>query len=112
MEQAARIKLRHFGLDHHFTFGGFGGDHQHRDDVAAMAVSKAKRRQLEQRNTKPFSGVVIGDTPNDVSCARSQGLDVIAVATGSYTLEELKACDPDLYAEDLVALRTNDELLP
>lgn len=112
MEPAARIKLRHFGLDHHFAFGGFGGDHQDRDDVAAMAVSKAKQRQLEQRVSKPFSGVVIGDTPNDVSCARSQGLDVIAVATGSYSLEELRACDPDLYAQDLVALRTNDELLP
>jgi phosphoglycolate phosphatase-like HAD superfamily hydrolase len=33
--------------------------------------------------------VVIGDTPRDIACARAVGALVVAVASGSSTLEEL-----------------------
>jgi phosphoglycolate phosphatase len=37
---------------------------------------------------------VVGDTPHDVECARAIGARTIAVATGGYTLDELRAYDP------------------
>jgi len=38
---------------------------------------------------------VIGDTPSDIHCARAIGANVIAVATGVYSLEALRECEPD-----------------
>ena len=45
--------------------------------------------------------MVIGDTPNDVTCARSIGAFAVAVATGDNTSEELAATKPDLVLDDL-----------
>jgi phosphoglycolate phosphatase-like HAD superfamily hydrolase len=39
--------------------------------------------------------VVIGDTPRDVECGRAIGARVLAVATGKFTVEELKTHRPD-----------------
>ena len=38
--------------------------------------------------------LVIGDTPHDIQCARAIDARTIAVATGGYSLEELRAHDP------------------
>jgi phosphoglycolate phosphatase-like HAD superfamily hydrolase len=45
--------------------------------------------------------IVIGDTPNDVACAQASGARSIAVATGSHTVEELRASGADVVFEDL-----------
>jgi phosphoglycolate phosphatase-like HAD superfamily hydrolase len=37
---------------------------------------------------------VIGDTPHDVACAEAINARTIAVATGGYAIEELRACNP------------------
>lgn len=43
---------------------------------------------------------VIGDTPADVRCGRAIGAKVIAVATGMYSIEELRPSAPDhLFAD-------------
>ena len=34
---------------------------------------------------------VIGDTPHDIECANAIGVRTIAVATGGYSVEELRA---------------------
>lgn len=39
--------------------------------------------------------VLIGDTPRDVDCARAGGTRIVAVATGSYSVEELREYHPD-----------------
>jgi phosphoglycolate phosphatase-like HAD superfamily hydrolase len=95
----ARLKLGHYGLLHHFAFGGFGDHYHDRDDVAHEAL-----REIQSR----FDGTVsreriwvIGDTPMDVQCARSIGARVAAVATGWHSLEELTACKPDVALADL-----------
>jgi phosphoglycolate phosphatase-like HAD superfamily hydrolase len=36
---------------------------------------------------------VIGDTPRDIACARADGVRVVAVATGSFSAEELAEAD-------------------
>ncbi len=46
--------------------------------------------------------IVIGDTPDDIACARYFGARSVAVATGhSYGVDELRACEPDAVLPDL-----------
>jgi phosphoglycolate phosphatase-like HAD superfamily hydrolase len=36
---------------------------------------------------------VIGDTPLDIACARADGVRAVAVATGPYSVDDLRAAD-------------------
>lgn len=101
-EGGARVKLQHFDLWHRFAWGTFGDDHAERDALARAAVGDAPARGVTLRD--PAHAVVIGDTPFDVACARAAGARVVAVATGSHTADQLRACDPDLVVADLRAL--------
>jgi phosphoglycolate phosphatase-like HAD superfamily hydrolase len=40
--------------------------------------------------------VVIGDTPNDIDCGRAAGARTIAVATGPFGVDELRAHGADV----------------
>ncbi len=91
--EAARIKLEHHAIDHHFAFGGYGDTHHDRDDVARVAWGEACRHL--GRDIHPRAVCVIGDTPSDVKCARAIGARAIAVATGMFTAEELIHTQPD-----------------
>ena len=90
----------------HFGFGGFGDDHESRDDVARLALEAA----CEHLQSRIAMGDVwvIGDTLNDIRCARAIGANVIAVATGDTPASELADAEPDLLLDDL---RPNDRLL-
>jgi phosphoglycolate phosphatase len=44
---------------------------------------------------------IIGDTPKDISAARSIGFPVISVASGNYSLSDLSNFDPDLLIQNL-----------
>ncbi len=95
----AQRKLEFYGLDQYFPFGGFGDQHLTRDLVAAEALAAAQRHL--NRDLDPQQVWVIGDTPRDISCARSIGAKVLAVATGLYNEEELAAENPDILTADL-----------
>lgn len=94
IEAAAEAKLTHYGLWDRFAFGGFGDDHPDRNDIAATAAAKARERH--GRLTRQERIVVIGDTPNDVRCARSIGAFAVAVPTGHTPAIALAAANPDL----------------
>jgi phosphoglycolate phosphatase-like HAD superfamily hydrolase len=96
---AAQAKLRYYDLWRRFAFGGFGDDHPDRNDIAATAVARARERHGSASANERI--VVIGDTPNDVRCARSVGAYAVAVPTGHITAEELVATEPDLLVETL-----------
>ena len=101
---AAETKLRYYDLWHRFAFGGFGDDHPDRNDIAATAVARARERHGSSPNGAASADeriVVIGDTPNDVRCARSVGAYAVAVPTGHITAEELATTKPDLLVETL-----------
>lgn len=95
----ARVKLGHYGLFEQFAFGGFGDHHFDRDDVAREAYA-AVQAHLNGAAC-PERVWVIGDTPLDVRCARAIGANVVAVATGIHTCEQLQAARPDLTLADL-----------
>ena len=96
---AAEIKLSYYDLWHRFEFGGFGDDHADRNDIAAMAVTRARQHHGSQSSEERV--IIIGDTPNDIRCARSVGAYAVAVPTGHITAEELAATEPDLLVKTL-----------
>ncbi|MEZ5291810.1 MAG: haloacid dehalogenase-like hydrolase [Vicinamibacterales bacterium] len=108
-EHGARIKLQHFGLWTRFSWGAYGDEHAERDALAVAALARA--RDLGLRLADARHAVVIGDTPFDIACARAAGARVVAVATGGHSLDELRACGPDLALEDLRAVDTLVEFI-
>jgi phosphoglycolate phosphatase-like HAD superfamily hydrolase len=99
IRDGARLKLDHYGLFHHFAFGGFGDHHLNRDHVAQEALTAV---QDYLKTPVDLNRVwVIGDTPLDVRCARAIGARVVAVATGWHSHDVLAAAQPDLLLADL-----------
>jgi phosphoglycolate phosphatase len=95
----AEVKLRHYSIDHHFRFGGYGDRHHDRDDVARWALTEACT--FLQCDVAAHTAWVIGDTPSDIRCARAIGARVIAVATGVYAASDLHGERPDYLFESL-----------
>jgi phosphoglycolate phosphatase-like HAD superfamily hydrolase len=98
-ERAAHLKLSHFGVGHHFSWGAFGEDSPDRSELARLAQARARARgvpEAARRNT-----VVIGDTPHDIACARAIDARVIAVATGGYSVDQLQEGCADVVLADL-----------
>ena len=102
----AEIKLRRFGLWEIFRTGGFGDDHEDRNQIAAIARERGGRQLRE--NLRGEQIVVVGDTPHDVRCGRAIGAKVLAVSTGGSTWEELEAHRPEWLVADLRGLKAAD----
>ena len=98
VEEGARVKLARGGLDGYFGWGeeaicGFAADGEARERIVEAALRRAARRL--GRPVRPDEALVIGDTPRDVEAARRTGVPVLAVATGRFSVEELRACGAD-----------------
>jgi len=99
VRRAAEIKLKHFGLSEYFLFGGYGDEHADRNDVAADAQMSASKFLGNRFDSKKIW--VIGDTGNDVRCARSIGAYSLAVETGGESSELLTSSKPNMQLRDL-----------
>jgi phosphoglycolate phosphatase-like HAD superfamily hydrolase len=101
VEPAARWKLKLVGLDEFFRVpGAFGEDSHDRRDLPALARERISRHL--RQDLKPEQLIVVGDTPNDIACARHFGARSVAVATGrTYSAEDLTAHRPDALLPDL-----------
>lgn len=96
----AERKLRAVGVDPaRFVVGAFGSDHEERPKLPRIARGRASA--YLGRVVSGEACVIIGDTPSDVACARPIGARAIAVATGSYDVGALTACDPHAVFTDL-----------
>jgi phosphoglycolate phosphatase len=103
LEAGAKIKLTPFGLRKYFAAGAFGSDHEDRNMLLPIAVRKFSAIGI---SAAPEKSVVIGDTPRDVKCAKIHGAHAIGVATGPYSLDDLKEAGADLVLEDLTDKET------
>lgn len=92
-EEGARIKLGVHDLNKYFGFGAFGENARQRSELPQRAVDAAKHHKGHHFSEKEI--VIIGDTPNDIHCGRHLHVRTIAVATGPFTLEQLRAEKPD-----------------
>ncbi len=89
----AEIKLRHYGLWEEFRLGGFGDDHEDRNEIARVALDRGSR--FLRRALKGEEALVVGDTHRDIECGRAIGARVLAVATGAEKLGSLRERRPD-----------------
>ena len=114
IKPAAYLKMELMGLSEFFPLPGAFGDESHdRRDLPALAA-----KRIEQHlgvTLRPDQFIVIGDTPNDIACARHFGARAIAVCTGRmYPPDELRKHGPDAVLADLadveLVIRTLDSL--
>ena len=100
VEPGARLKLAAVGLDFdQFRVNAFGSDSEVRGELPAIAhrrMTEVFGIELRGRDV-----IVIGDTPADISCGRSLGARAIAVATGWYSVDDLKSHQPYAVFADL-----------
>jgi phosphoglycolate phosphatase len=101
IEPAAWLKMEILGLSEFFTLPGAFGDESHdRRDLPALAAERIRKHL--QMDLAPEQFIVIGDTPNDIECAKHFGARSLAVDTGRfYTTDDLIACEPDALLPDL-----------
>ncbi|MFO1479430.1 MAG: HAD family hydrolase [Turneriella sp.] len=85
-ERGSGIKLAE--LSRYFDFGYYGDHFAERTQIGIAA-----RSELGARFGASVELVIVGDTPNDIACARAAGAQCIAVATGLYGAAELSAAD-------------------
>jgi phosphoglycolate phosphatase len=82
-----------------FRVGAFGSDHA--DRPALPAIARHRAAELLGEDVAGGDVVVIGDTPADMSCGRAIGARAIGVATGRYSVEQLRECGAAAVFADL-----------
>jgi phosphoglycolate phosphatase len=85
LERIGWRKLERAGLRQFFDFGSFNDLRERREDIFRHGLEIAREIRGPQA-----TACFIGDTPNDIRAAAHLGMPVLAVATGVFSLEELK----------------------
>jgi phosphoglycolate phosphatase len=98
-EAGAKIKLEHFDLWRYFRCGAFADDSADRNALVPFALDRARGCGLPDVGAEHI--LVVGDTPHDVACARAVGAVAVGVATGGFTVNQLKETGADVVFEDL-----------
>jgi len=114
IEPMAYLKMELVGLEQFFTLPGAFGEESHRRRDLPERAAERIQKHLEVELT-PEQFIVIGDTPNDIDCAKHFGARSVVVGTGRfYSTEELLACEPDAWLKDLsdaeLVVKTLDKL--
>jgi phosphoglycolate phosphatase len=97
--EGARLKLEYFDLWKYFPCGAFGGDSPDRNALVPVAIRRAREAGFADFETSHV--IVVGDTPSDVECARVVGATPVAVATGGYSVEQLRETGAEIVFADL-----------
>lgn len=97
--EVAFKKVETAGLNDFFRFGGFGGEYEDRNMLPGEADRDYKSVYGQTPSTSSY--VVIGDTPNDIRCAKYFGAVSVAVTTGGFSKDNLAAHNPDLILDSL-----------
>ena len=99
LEGAARVKLTPGNLNRFFVFGGYGSDSDDRAELTRLAMDKAV--MMHGHDLHPETFYVVGDTPRDIDAAKAVGAVSVGVATGEYSVEQLRRAGADHALESL-----------
>lgn len=99
IQAGAVLKLASARIGTDFRVGAFGSDHERRDQLPALAVSRAL--ELTGIHFREREVVIVGDTPSDVTCGRSLSVRTVAVTTGRHDAASLSAAGADHVFADL-----------
>ena len=101
IEAAAHVKLGRAGLNRFFSFGGYGSDSPDRTELTKAAL---RRAELVAGGALGESACfAVGDTPRDIKAGHGAGIKVAGVATGSYSVEQLREAGADWALETVEA---------
>jgi len=92
--EAAWMKLEHYGIRDYFHDGAFGEESLDRAEMVRAGIHRFASE------VSPRDILVIGDTPHDVSAALANDLVAVGVATGTYTVEQLRESGAQLVFQD------------
>lgn len=95
----ARWKLAAADLDGFLPFGAYGDEAEERHELVTRAREAARARFAIAPSLDET--ILIGDTPRDIAAAQASGTRVLAVATGRFGVDELRALQPDAVVPDL-----------
>jgi len=100
-ETTAWYKVKLVGLSNYFDVpGAFGDQAYDRSELPQLAAQRIRSHLAME--LRPSQFIVIGDTLDDIACARHFGARSVAVAAGHmYGVGELLACEPDAILPDL-----------
>jgi phosphoglycolate phosphatase len=93
IEAAAHIKLARAGLNRFFSFGGYGSDSADRTEVTRAALRRGEL--VSGGGLAEGACIAVGDTPRDVGAGHGAGIRVAGVATGTYTVDQLREAGAD-----------------
>jgi phosphoglycolate phosphatase len=99
IEAAAHIKLARAGLNRFFSFGGYGSDSPDRVEVTRAALGRGAL--VSGGSLSDAACLAVGDTPRDVLAGHGAGIEVVGVATGSYSVEQLREAGADYALADV-----------
>src|SRR5215469_18403659 len=91
LESVGWHKIAAAGLREFFSFGSFSNHCESRAGIFRNAITEAEQRL-------GFGACVcfIGDTPADVHAAKEVGAPIVSVATGTFSVDQLRACHPNV----------------
>lgn len=101
LSRIARRKMELAGIAEYFSVGAFAEDAATRSELAQVAAQRALQRGLI---APIFRTSLIGDHPNDITAAKANAFQSIAVATGLISVEDLQAAGPDILLRSLEEL--------
>jgi phosphoglycolate phosphatase len=81
---AAWMKVEHYGIKRYFSGGVFGEASLDRSEMVRAGIEAMAAETTQQEV------LIIGDTPHDVSSALDNGLKAVGVATGNYSVDQLR----------------------
>ena len=95
LETVGWHKIEAAGLRKFFSFGFYSDRCETRAGIFQNAMDHVRRTLGPNAQT-----CFVGDTPADVRAAREIGAQIVAVASGTFSRDELSACGPDLCIAD------------
>jgi phosphoglycolate phosphatase len=91
----ARRRLEAASLAHLLADGAYGDEAESRAELVPLARSRCGGHR---------EAVIVGDTPRDIAAAEANGCRSVAVATGHYDVDELRAAGATVVLPDLTDL--------
>jgi phosphoglycolate phosphatase len=99
VETAAHTKLARANLNRFFSFGGYGSDSTDRVELTKRGVERGI--VVAGGSLRKEECISVGDTPLDLSAGHGAGIRVVGVATGNFTVEQLRDAGADWAVESL-----------
>ncbi|PIO00277.1 haloacid dehalogenase [archaeon CG10_big_fil_rev_8_21_14_0_10_43_11] len=97
LERIAHTKLERAGMRAYFKAGGFGSDGLLRENLIRIALARLKKTY--------DATFLFGDTPSDIAAANHAGVISIGVATGDYSVKDLREAGAVYVVKNLVNTR-------